>query len=145
MALETDISDALTRNLPQSVGAVLRDRLAEADKNEAALKSANGSLKKLEERLADLLRREKFDYELIERANKLGAAEAALALREATIKLREECAQLRVSDMKELTLAVFANNRFKYSSTGYESVPVMNAGYQSLQQTTRGTAVEGQG
>lgn len=117
MALESEIFNIINAQLPAQVGEALKKRLAQAEKDAADAET-------LRREISDVKRERNTLQEQVSQCRKLETlikeqTEAAQKLRDAQtddkiIKLQQEFAQARVSDMKEVVLAVFANSKLKY-------------------------------
>jgi hypothetical protein len=141
------INAAIEKNLSAEIGTALKERLAKADQDAIELRQAKADVQQMKEESykqkdrADRLAR---DHDaMMKRCGDLDGREKALAIREATIELREGCASARIADMKYIVEAVFANNRFKYSMTGY--MPAGCDQYGNAQTASVHRDVEGEG
>jgi cell division protein FtsB len=141
--LTAEINEAIRTHLPGFVGAQLREVLEKGERNAADLKKANEHIAKLTEenkRLATTI--EQITHNMVEQAE-LDKREKAVTERE----IRQEVSDLkvtmlkeRVADLKEVTLAVFANNRYKYSERA--EVPFAAPHPNGYMQVTQGTATK---
>lgn len=139
--MNADIIDAINKNLPSAVGEVLRKRLEQAadlEKRFADLEGKYNDVAKERNRLVDVVTQGKTIAEREAAADKkleeLKKKEIAAAL----IDLREHHAQERVQELKELTLAVFANSRMKYSTTERVMHPIQPFGTNQYGTTVTG-------
>lgn len=119
--MNIDIEKAIREQLPSAVGDVLQARLAQLTDLENRLSLAGdkisalgASLKRSEERNALLEERLASLDRLKQLEPKLNAKDIELGIKEQVLAVRQECADARVKDMKELVSLVFQNNRYKY-------------------------------
>ena len=123
--LNKEIKDSIDANLPAMVGEQLKARLVEAGldvKRLSALKKEFEDYKREHTALVtrenrvkdDLVRVDARQVELNAKATELDKRERALAIKEATIELREFHATEKVGLLRGVVGDVFANNRFKY-------------------------------
>lgn len=131
--LKKTITESIKKNLPAEVGEVLKNRLIEAD----CLEKENINLsKKLEEsekeceelyylkRDVGALKGQK--YELDQKEAALNALYIKFEHLEEIVELKRQHAQEKISDNREILLAVFANNVVKYETfkSKDKSIPV---------------------
>lgn len=151
MAINDDIRNAIEKHLSHEVGAALKERLAQADKDAAEMIRLGHENTRLVQENAELKHKvSKFDA--IEK--KIGELhDQELRTRQALtdqaiVTLREQHATERVKDMKDIVLAVFANAKFKYMVSEGGVLP-MAAGapgsYPSSQAFSRTATGEGEG
>lgn len=120
-----EIKRTIETQLPAMVGDVLKQRLAQADALEKELAATKLSEKNYRERCEQLTVRIASDDAATAKLKEIEKRETAMAQREMECRLNEvrlECVKERVTDLKEVTLQVFANARFKYSELS--TVPV---------------------
>lgn len=137
--LHEKLMGEVKKHLPQLVGAELQEVLEQAKKDAAEVKD-------LKERLdAQIKKVGKLEVDLSvakalnKRADDLDAQARAQEVRAAVMLEREVSMAARLADLKEVTLAVFANSRFKYSESG--SVPLMMPGQNGCQPYVASGAV----
>jgi beta-glucosidase-like glycosyl hydrolase len=137
MALDKDVQEAINKNLSKEVGTILQERLQKADQ----LELENAELKRnLEAAIATRNKLQELNQTaeaLDKRRLLLNEKEAAIAMREAVVNLREKHADEKVSLMRGVVQDVFANSRLKYSETSSFPMQVSNGGYTTQVSTTR--------
>jgi len=148
-AMMSQIDKAVREHLPEKVGKLLRERLDQLDALEKKCKDQAKQLEGLDERIAlanKIIHREEA---VKRREDNIDAVEADLAEKQWAVAIKEAVCEERkkaYGDMKEITLAVFANSRFKYAYSEDGSVPVRGSnGYLSQEGTSRNGTVEGEG
>lgn len=155
MDITQDIQKAIENQLPSAVGDVLKQRLQQAETDANKVAALESSLKTTRQERDTLLEINKnataaFD-KLSHDYSDILDREAAVTIREKEMflnELRVQMYQERIADLKQVTLAVFANNKYKYTESGF--VPCYNPptspggmGYTSQQNTSK--TVEGEG
>ena len=142
--LSDEINQSIQKHLPMAVGEELRavlNRAAETSKEAERQKVlADQRYVKIQELEAKLSESRDLDSRLA----KLNELDKSLREREFKVLVAEKVHEERVErirDLKEVTMSVFSNNRFKYTETG--SVPIMRPGnaypvYHSSTKTTEG-------
>lgn len=134
--IEASIKDAIAKHLPTQVGTALQARLAQADADASRVRTLEQELavvKKSDAARADELGTLRRDIAALQAAAKAVAdREVAVLKREQAIDLREAKADLRaeysaklVEANERVVLAVFANNRLKYTEQGNIYPPVV--------------------
>jgi hypothetical protein len=122
--------DALVReHLPEKVGATLREELVRLEKVEEELEAAKqlnvtlrtdlNELRKLKLDRDQLNERQR-DLEI--QADELQSLRIKLEKQDAVLTAVGHAHSAHVNDMKEVVLAVFSNNRFKYTRHGSQDV-----------------------
>ena len=142
--IEKDILDAIDKSLPNMVGDTLKKRLEQADFESANLKKVQEKVNGLE---AELTRYKTLDSKFVDlekRDRATSSKESELNNRETILKLNEEFFKIkndlisgRLQDNKEIVMAVFANNKIKYSEFGSSPMliqPSQNGMYPNIQQ-----------
>jgi hypothetical protein len=117
MSLEVEILNVINSQLPAQVGEALKKRLVQAEKDAADVEvlrkeicDVKKELIKAQATVSTCRDMEARIKDMTESAQKLRDAQTDAAI----IKLKEEHAAARVSDMKDVVLAVFANSKLKY-------------------------------
>lgn len=142
MDMRKAITEAIEKNLSTEIGVALKERLkkADVDADTAERLTTDVNTYRCEARA---LKSEVETLKALENdKEKIKEREQAVSLREKVIELREKHSLERVSDMRALVEAVFANNRFKYSAVGQIPIGDQN-GYVNTYPTSR--EVEGEG
>ena len=126
MNITAEIKEVIRQNLPAAVGEELRAALTRLDELENKVVPQQAlQISNLNAKLAKDMGVEFREQKAAERERTVDAREIAVTKREIEIKIIEvklECAAQRVADLKEVTLSVFANARFKYSESGCTTV-----------------------
>ncbi|MDC7221568.1 MAG: hypothetical protein PQJ59_16660 [Spirochaetales bacterium] len=111
-----DIQEAIKKNMPEMVGKELQDLIKEYEAKKVELREKNdiidsleSSMKKQESELSALKKTVKTYGDLVERESVIQSKEQELAIKEAVLAVREETADLRVNDHKEMFSQVFKN------------------------------------
>jgi regulator of replication initiation timing len=124
MPIESDIQDAITRNLPAAVGSVLRVRLDQADAMERKIEQQDKALADTKEHLrialeANVRLQAQADKakEILQREKDLLRAEQRSEVQSAVLSAEQKLVHSFLDRQKEIVLAVFANNRFKYQES----------------------------
>lgn len=124
MDISVEVSAAIRDKLPAAVGDALRERLNYVDKLEetvvklrSELDARNANCKEYLETLNRYKNVE--DREQVVRKAEIEIAQRmqALNIQEAVEKALEPMREKRISDLKEVTLSVFANAKYKYCET----------------------------
>ena len=129
--LAEELRKVIENSLPMEVGKALKERLEQAEKDSIDAKRLRVEATDLEKRfdertnqLSDVLKeagdQKASRADIVSRQN-------LLAVREATIQLKEKHADEKVGIMRGVVKDVFSNNRFKYVKTG-EVVSVTQPG-----------------
>ena len=148
-ALTAQLDAAVRQHLPEKVGKLLRERLDQLEALEAqiATQAKRIGLLDIKAKAAENIARREED--VARREEDVAAVEAELAERQQDVAIKEAVCETRektYGDMKEITLAVFANSKFKYDYAESGMAPVRDtAGYISQESTSRGGTVEGEG
>lgn len=141
--LTAAVQEAISKNLSAEIGNHLRSRLNKAEDDAKALTIALADIAEIKKRVQTEMRQD-------ERERTLGAAEKKLAeeqdkLKEAQrelkhtleiAKIRQDFAELRTSDLKDVVETVFRAPMTKEIMVNSKSTPILKDGYQY------GTAVE---
>jgi hypothetical protein len=146
--MNAEINDIINKNLPAQVGEVLKQRLILADQEAQRLKDALGAIESLTREIKSLERQVRENNEIRARIDALNKGEAkllekqvALDKDEAVLKVRTEMTNQMIGMNKDIVLAVFANNKMKYSESAlvpfaFHSPPTPNNSFPSPQTTT---------
>ena len=140
--MEQDIRDAIEKNLPATVGDVLKKRLTEADSDRRALESASEDVARLRSE-NEVLKAEcdAFNKRWVD----INKREAAVASREQAADL-VECkisgATQRANDVFRLAEIVFRNPTLKYSRSESGVRPVL--GQYGIEQQNVSNIVNGE-
>ncbi len=139
------IQDAIRSTLPTQIGEELQKVLKEAEENKKALYYEKHEHNGTKQKLQELERRVVSQTEIEKRVQSVIDRETKVTLREHAAELNEykvTAATQRVADLKEVTLAVFANSKFKYERSSSGNAPVatnpgqgVSSGYTSEQIT----------
>lgn len=111
MTIETDITDAIAKNLPAAVSQTLVERLTRL----AKLEAENAALLKYRDEAIQLRNQAQKAELLAQREDAVKSSMQALSHREDLLKLREAHADEKVSLIRGVVTDVFANNRLKYT------------------------------
>ena len=147
------LKEEIRKSLPSAVGDELQSVLSQAKSDREKVENlevANKAIKEKEERLEkkerDVSTREanadSRAKALDDRAAKISELEA-LKIR---TEIKERILDARLDDMKEIVLAVFSNNKFKYTRAGHYPETTKNydgTEYHSIQHVSE--TVEGEG
>jgi hypothetical protein len=126
MALQDDLRAAIEKNLSAEVGAALKELLASAERDAAALVENRKFVESLKGQVEALSATVLKAGDLDKKAQDLRTKESEVnnkLLRAEIVALKEEHAKERVADMKHLVSLVFQNNQFKYSLTETGNLP----------------------
>ena len=144
MTLNEELSAAVSKHLPSVVGEQLKMLLAEGEHSKRKLDTERGLNAALSKRVAELEAREKQELELQKLERELAKRETAVVEREISCRVAEAVMKerdARLADLKEVTLAVFANNRYKHTVTEDVIVPMQGQngcpGYTVTVPTTK--------
>lgn len=153
MNVTSQISEVIKQHLPAAVGEELQKELA----NLAALRLSHDSLIAERDRAQkQILALTQANSEIRSRLDKIEnreeqatKREREIELRDAVLKVKEECVGLRIADVKSVVEQVFSNSRFKYHEAYSHPVPVVGGSRDypttQVQQHSGSRSVEGQG
>jgi outer membrane murein-binding lipoprotein Lpp len=150
MAIQEDLRAAIEKNLSAEVGSVIRARLEWCEKLEKEVQSLNTKIETLSSENKELLRRVYAGDSADQRREKAEKAEADARTAQVDLKVQQviiECANLRITDMKELVKSVFANNQYKYlvNENGMAPVSIPQGTYTQTQPFSRSAVGTGEG
>lgn len=133
--LSNDLLETIKKNLPkiavQELTEILNLKKKTEDELEKSIRELTAVMATNEKLRAKLTIAEQNIHTNMNadiRQKELDARETQIVLKEEILKVRLESAQQRVSDSKEIVLAVFANNRMKYREES--SVPTALPGFK---------------
>ncbi len=124
MALETDIQDAIKKNLSAEVGEALRKRLTQADKDAqrvVELEAAYERWRADEKKHGDLTSRE---VAVTARESRVNDRERELKHLDEIRDLKVKCADDRLGDLRQITAQVFSSPVFRRTVESSGQVPV---------------------
>lgn len=138
--LKADLQKAINEHLPNLVGEELKKLINEHEQ----LKNSNDVLtaanKMLQEQVSKLSHLEGREFAIADREGMLSDENQKIALREAVLKVKEECNDKHLQSMQVLTSTVFQSNRFSYGVNlnrgGNETGPVGPNGSHGTIQTS---------
>lgn len=126
-ALLAEFQDVIRKNLPAHLGDELQKLLADGVTTKQKLADTTHSLRSKNAECEELNRRVTSERKLIEREEAVKKREDEVLKREIKMELNEykvTAAAERIADLKAVTLAVFANNQFKYERQSHSNKQV---------------------
>ena len=127
--MNAEINEIIAKHMPAQVGEVLKLRLIAADADAAALAKANETIQKQGRTILDLQGQVTDIGAIKSRIDALNKGEAELTKRliecsrtEAVLLARSEMGKQMIEANKEIVLAVFANNKMKYTENRADGV-----------------------
>jgi hypothetical protein len=128
MSITEQVQKAINENLPALAAGELKNFIAEAEANKAALAASRKELDDLRAKQHKFIRFEERESDVTSREKAAYVREQKLALDEAVLKVKQECENQRVSEIRNLVQTVFQSNRLDYALN--LNVPVNHpAGY----------------
>lgn len=135
MNITPEITKAIESQLPAAISSIIVERLSQVSSLESQLAEARRDRDAVHERNKQLSARES-EVSIqhgtqLAKQGELTLREAELVKREAKCALNEvrlEMTQARITDLKEVTLAVFANSKLKYFESYSHPVAVPSSG-----------------
>lgn len=145
----TQIQNLVRTALPAHLSDELQKVLTEGQQCKRALDEERQIHARTKSKVEDLDKQLSAHRPLAEREVNVAVRERDVAKREQDCRhneVRLECANARLVDLKEITLAVFQNNHFKYQRTGETDKPVLVPGqmYPTWHKESERQTVEGQ-
>ena len=149
----TEINAIIKKQLPAEVGKALKEELAELTQLRKLVKEMEATAAKQDERIKELYALNNYHYAIKEREEKvvtdeeaIAASNSRLATQKQLVELKDKMLGERNSDLKEVVLSVFANNKFKYTENGMMPVSIGGGGGSCgyAQQEPHNKTVEGE-
>lgn len=148
MAFLDEMKAVIDKNLPAELGTALKTRLQYAEEDAERVKMLTKKMADLESKIAFLEDERRAHTALDKRQTQLDEREKAvgyLEMRKEMLVLQQKICDTRVADMKEIVLAVFANNHFKYMLSEGGQVPFAGAPGSYPQSAPFSRTVTGEG
>lgn len=119
--MQKEIQEAINKNLPQEVGAILQERLKKADEDAIRIESLENSIKVLDDKNKHLSNENSILNNLKIKQDTLNKREQELNLKEEIVKLKETHSSERISELRNVVHAVFRNPTYTTSRNLYQN------------------------